>query len=98
MKYNFRFSQSDDINAKTHQNLLGRCILSDIDKIVQPSAFRATAYDEEYIENHCHQRQIEADSCSYELYANSSFIYAETIFTGLSQKQVGNRSKSFSRC
>jgi len=29
-----------------------------------------------------------SDNCSYELYANSSFIYAEARYLGLSQKEV----------
>ncbi|EDW98093.2 uncharacterized protein LOC6537840 [Drosophila yakuba] len=66
---------------------LGRCMLSDRDKTVQPDAFRAAPYDEEYMENQCHERAVESDNCSYELYANSSFIYAEARYLGLSQKE-----------
>lgn len=70
------------------QNTLGRCILSDKDKMIQPDAFRAAPYDEEYMENQCYERPIENDNCSYELYANSSFIYAEAKYLGLTQKEV----------
>ncbi|ALC47030.1 CG17111 [Drosophila busckii] len=66
---------------------LGRCSLSDKDKSIQPDAFRAAPYDEEYMENQCYERPIENDNCSYELYANSSFIYAEAKYLGLSQKE-----------
>ncbi|KAH8251861.1 hypothetical protein KR038_009828 [Drosophila bunnanda] len=66
---------------------LGRCMLSDRDKTIQPDAFRAAPYDEEYMENQCHERPAESDSCSYELYANSSFIYAEARYLGLTQKE-----------
>ncbi|XP_001357829.4 uncharacterized protein [Drosophila pseudoobscura] len=66
---------------------LGRCMLSDRDKTIQPDAFRAAPYDEEYMENQCHERAIESDNCSYELYANSSFIYAEAKYLGLTQKE-----------
>ncbi|XP_017046446.1 uncharacterized protein LOC108091652 [Drosophila ficusphila] len=66
---------------------LGRCMLSDRDKTIQPDAFRAAPYDEEYMENQCHERSVESDNCSYELYANSSFIYAEARYLGLSQKE-----------
>ncbi|XP_016990097.1 uncharacterized protein LOC108052253 [Drosophila rhopaloa] len=66
---------------------LGRCMLSDRDKTIQPDAFRAAPYDEEYMENQCHERAVESDNCSYELYANSSFIYAEARYLGLSQKE-----------
>ncbi|KAH8273192.1 hypothetical protein KR018_012323, partial [Drosophila ironensis] len=66
---------------------LGRCMLSDRDKTIQPDAFRAAPYDEEYMENQCHERDVEGDSCSYELYANSSFIYAESKYLGLTQKE-----------
>ncbi|XP_036224675.2 uncharacterized protein [Bactrocera oleae] len=69
------------------QNTLGRCILSDKDKMIQPDAFRAAPYDEEYMENQCYERPIENDNCSYELYANSSFIYAEAKYLGLTQKE-----------
>jgi len=67
---------------------LGRCMLSDRDKTIQPDAFRAAPYDEEYMENQCYERAVESDNCSYELYANSSFIYAEARYLGLSQKEV----------
>lgn len=67
---------------------LGRCTLSDKDKSIQPDAFRAAPYDEEYMENQCYERAIENDNCSYELYANSSFIYAESKYLGLTQKEV----------
>lgn len=67
---------------------LGRCTLSDKDKSVQPDAFRAAPYNEEYMENQCHDRPVEPDNCSYELYANSSFIYAEAKYLGLTQKEV----------
>lgn len=40
------------------------------------------------MENQCHDRPIEPDNCSYELYANSSFIYAEAKYLGLTQKEV----------
>ncbi|XP_017103385.2 uncharacterized protein [Drosophila bipectinata] len=66
---------------------LGRCMLSDRDKTIQPDAFRAAPYDEEYMENQCHEREVESDNCSYELYANSSFIYAEARYLGLTQKE-----------
>ncbi|EDV42528.1 uncharacterized protein Dana_GF18034 [Drosophila ananassae] len=66
---------------------LGRCSLSDRDKTIQPDAFRAAPYDEEYMENQCHEREVESDNCSYELYANSSFIYAEARYLGLTQKE-----------
>ncbi|XP_023171045.2 uncharacterized protein LOC111599595 [Drosophila hydei] len=66
---------------------LGRCTLSDKDKSIQPDAFRAAPYDEEYMENQCYERAIENDNCSYELYANSSFIYAESKYLGLTQKE-----------
>ncbi|XP_036323609.1 uncharacterized protein LOC118737302 isoform X2 [Rhagoletis pomonella] len=55
--------------------------------MIQPDAFRAAPYDEEYMENQCYERPIENDSCSYELYANSSFIYAEAKYLGLTQKE-----------
>lgn len=74
--------------ARQHQTTLGRCILSDKDKMIQPDAFRAAPYDEEYIENQCYERQVENDHCSYELYANSTFLYAETKISGLNQKEV----------
>ncbi|XP_037943924.1 uncharacterized protein LOC119676740 [Teleopsis dalmanni] len=70
---------------------LGRCILSDKDKMIQPDAFRAAPYDEEYIENQCYEREMENDQCSYELYANSSFIYAEAKLMGLDQKECQSR-------
>ena len=76
------------MEARQHQTTLGRCILSDKDKIIQPDAFRAAPYDEEYIENQCYERPVENDHCSYELYANSTFIYAETKILGLNQKEV----------
>lgn len=66
----------------------GRCTLSDKDKSIQPDAFRAAPYDEEYMENQCYERDMENDNCSYELYANSSFIYAEAKYLGLTQKEV----------
>ncbi|EDV95054.1 GH23882 [Drosophila grimshawi] len=66
---------------------LGRCTLSDKDKSIQPDAFRAAPYDEEYMENQCYERPMENDNCSYELYANSSFIYAEAKYLGLTQKE-----------
>lgn len=80
-------------NQQQHQqqpqhNTLGRCILSEKDKMIQPDAFRAAPYDEEYMENQCYERPIESDNCSYELYANSSFIYAEAKYLGLTQKEV----------
>ncbi|XP_030563683.1 uncharacterized protein LOC115764648 [Drosophila novamexicana] len=65
----------------------GRCTLSDKDKSIQPEAFRAAPYAEEYMENQCHERPIQSDNCSYELYANSSFIYAEAKYLGLTQKE-----------
>ncbi|KAH8310962.1 hypothetical protein KR044_003587, partial [Drosophila immigrans] len=65
----------------------GRCTLSDKDKSIQPDAFRAAPYDEEYMENQCYERPAENDNCSYELYANSSFIYAEAKYLGLTQKE-----------
>lgn len=40
------------------------------------------------MENQCHERPIQSDNCSYELYANSSFIYAEAKYLGLTQKEV----------
>lgn len=40
------------------------------------------------MENQCHDRPVEPDNCSYELYANSSFIYAEAKYLGLTQKEV----------
>lgn len=40
------------------------------------------------MENQCHNRPVEPDNCSYELYANSSFIYAEAKYLGLTQKEV----------
>ncbi|XP_036346472.1 uncharacterized protein LOC118755754 [Rhagoletis pomonella] len=89
-----RFSQhvpqAEQQQHQQHQsqpNTLGRCILSDKDKMIQPDAFRAAPYDEEYMENQCYERPIENDSCSYELYANSSFIYAEAKYLGLTQKE-----------
>ncbi|XP_053946811.1 uncharacterized protein LOC128855704 [Anastrepha ludens] len=72
---------------QSQHNTLGRCILSDKDKMIQPDAFRAAPYDEEYMENQCYERAIENDNCSYELYANSSFIYAEAKYLGLTQKE-----------
>uniref|UniRef100_A0A0K8VDD1 Apple domain-containing protein n=1 Tax=Bactrocera latifrons TaxID=174628 RepID=A0A0K8VDD1_BACLA len=80
--------QQQQHQQQTQQNTLGRCILSDKDKMIQPDAFRAAPYDEEYMENQCYERPIENDSCSYELYANSSFIYAEAKYLGLTQKEV----------
>ncbi|TMW51793.1 hypothetical protein DOY81_003131 [Sarcophaga bullata] len=82
-----RFIQDKSLGARQHQTTLGRCILSDKDKIIQPDAFRAAPYDEEYIENQCYERPVENDHCSYELYANSTFIYAETKILGLNQKE-----------
>lgn len=55
--------------------------------MIQPDAFRAAPYDEEYIENQCYERPVENDQCSYELYANSTFLYAETKIAGLTQKE-----------
>uniref|UniRef100_A0A1I8NAG5 ZP domain-containing protein n=1 Tax=Musca domestica TaxID=7370 RepID=A0A1I8NAG5_MUSDO len=81
-----RFLQEKTAAAK-HQNILGRCILSDKDKMIQPDAFRAAPYDEEYMENQCYERPVENDQCSYELYANSTFLYAETKIAGLNQKE-----------
>ncbi|XP_055849800.1 uncharacterized protein LOC129914525 [Episyrphus balteatus] len=66
---------------------LGRCVLSDKDKVLQPDAFRAAPFDEEYIENQCQERPIERENCSYELYSNSTFIYAEARHNGLTQKE-----------
>lgn len=91
-----RFSVSDEgreeqdstTMAKDHQNVLGHCILSDKDKMIQPDAFKVTPYDEEYIENQCQQRQTEDETCSYELYSNSTFIYGEIKVIGLNQKEV----------
>lgn len=82
-----RFIQDRSLSARQHQTTLGRCILSDKDKMIQPDAFRAAPYDEEYIENQCYERPVENDQCSYELYANSTFLYAETKITGLNQKE-----------
>ncbi|XP_073815455.1 uncharacterized protein [Musca autumnalis] len=83
----FKFIQDKSDAAKQHQNMLGRCILSDKDKMIQPDAFRAAPYDEEYMENQCYERPVENDQCSYELYANSTFLYAETKISGLNQKE-----------
>uniref|UniRef100_A0A1A9X2J2 Apple domain-containing protein n=1 Tax=Glossina brevipalpis TaxID=37001 RepID=A0A1A9X2J2_9MUSC len=80
-----RFSRTYQSPAQQHQSTLGRCILSDKDKMIQPDAFRAAPYDEEYMENQCFDRPIENDHCSYELYANSTFIYAELKVIGLNQ-------------
>ncbi|XP_067618989.1 uncharacterized protein [Eurosta solidaginis] len=74
-------------HQQSQHNTIGRCILSDKDKMIQPDAFRAAPYDEEYMENQCYERPIENDNCSYELYANSSFIYAEARYLGLTQKE-----------
>ncbi|KAH8417546.1 hypothetical protein KR222_001704, partial [Zaprionus bogoriensis] len=83
-----RFRSEQERNAPPPPHVtLGRCTLSDKDKSVQPDAFRAAPYDEEYMENQCHDRPIEPDNCSYELYANSSFIYAEAKYLGLTQKE-----------
>uniref|UniRef100_A0A1I8NR90 ZP domain-containing protein n=1 Tax=Stomoxys calcitrans TaxID=35570 RepID=A0A1I8NR90_STOCA len=82
-----RFIQDKSLAARQHQSTLGRCILSDKDKMIQPDAFRAAPYDEEYIENQCYERPVENDQCSYELYANSTFLYAETMIRGLNQKE-----------
>ncbi|KAL9900858.1 uncharacterized protein ACN427_007865 [Glossina fuscipes fuscipes] len=80
-----RLSQAYQSPTEQHQSTLGRCILSDKDKMIQPDAFRAAPYDEEYIENQCLDRPVENDHCSYELYANSTFIYAEVKVMGLNQ-------------
>ncbi|KNC34908.1 hypothetical protein FF38_11073 [Lucilia cuprina] len=82
-----RFNQDKSLAARQHQTTLGRCILSDKDKMIQPDAFRAAPYDEEYIENQCYERPVENDHCSYELYANSTFLYAESKISGLNQKE-----------
>lgn len=66
---------------------LGRCVLSDKDKVLQPDAFRAAPFEEEYIENQCQERPIERENCSYELYSNSTFVYAEAMYNGLTQKE-----------
>ncbi|XP_011184754.1 uncharacterized protein LOC105213550 isoform X1 [Zeugodacus cucurbitae] len=79
--------QQQQYQQQSQHNTLGRCILSDKDKMIQPDAFRAAPYDEEYMENQCYERPIENDNCSYELYANSSFIYAEAKYLGLTQKE-----------
>uniref|UniRef100_W8BCC6 Uncharacterized protein n=1 Tax=Ceratitis capitata TaxID=7213 RepID=W8BCC6_CERCA len=79
--------QNNQEQQQSQHNTLGRCILSDKDKMIQPDAFRAAPYDEEYMENQCYERPIEKDNCSYELYGNSSFIYAEAKYLGLTQKE-----------
>lgn len=91
MEDNGRVEQERTSTAKDHQNVLGRCRLNDKDKMTQPDAFKATPYDDEYIENHCHHRQTEDETCSYELYANSTFIYGEIKVIGLNQKEVINK-------
>ncbi|XP_055903284.1 uncharacterized protein LOC129939332 [Eupeodes corollae] len=73
---------------------LGRCVLSDKDKVLQPDAFRAAPFEEEYIENQCQERPIERENCSYELYSNSTFIYAEARHNGLTQKECQARCSS----
>ncbi|XP_060650346.1 uncharacterized protein LOC132787362 [Drosophila nasuta] len=78
--------RNEEPSASPHATY-GRCTLSDKDKSIQPDAFRAAPYDEEYMENQCHERPAENDNCSYELYANSSFIYAEAKYLGLTQKE-----------
>lgn len=88
-----RLSQTYQSPGEQHQSTLGRCILSDKDKMIQPDAFRAAPYDEEYIENQCYDRPIENDHCSYELYANSTFIYAEVKVMGLNQVEVRTNIK-----
>ncbi|XP_030369820.1 uncharacterized protein LOC115620630 [Scaptodrosophila lebanonensis] len=81
-----RFRQDGRARPPPHITL-GRCMLSDRDKTIQPDAFRTAPYDEEYMENQCYERAIENDNCAYELYANSSFIYAEARYLGLTQKE-----------
>lgn len=83
-----RFRNEERSPSQPPHVTVGRCTLSDKDKSVQPDAFRAAPYNEEYMENQCHDRPIEPDNCSYELYANSSFIYAEAKYLGLTQKEV----------
>uniref|UniRef100_A0A1B0BRF1 Apple domain-containing protein n=1 Tax=Glossina palpalis gambiensis TaxID=67801 RepID=A0A1B0BRF1_9MUSC len=85
LKDTLKLSQAYQSPTEQHQSTLGRCILSDKDKMIQPDAFRAAPYDEEYIENQCLDRPVENDHCSYELYANSTFIYAEVKVMGLNQ-------------
>ncbi|KAM8703838.1 hypothetical protein ACLKA7_008464 [Drosophila subpalustris] len=82
-----RFRGNEARSATVPHATYGRCTLSDKDKSIQPDAFRAAPYDEEYMENQCHERAMENDNCSYELYANSSFIYAEAKYLGLTQKE-----------
>ncbi|XP_023035682.1 uncharacterized protein LOC6650622 [Drosophila willistoni] len=82
-----RFPDAGRSRRLPSHEILGRCMLSDKDKNIQPDAFRAAPFDEEYMENQCHQRPIENDNCSYELYANSSFISAEAKYLGLTQKE-----------
>lgn len=77
---------SEQMATQTSEKL-GRCILSDKDKVLQPDAFRAAPFEEEYIENQCQERPIERENCSYELYSNSTFIYAEVRYNGLTQKE-----------
>lgn len=75
-------------NLPEPQETIGRCILSDKDKIIQPDAYRTAPYGEEYIENQCYDRPVENDNCSYEIYSNSTFLYSEQKYDGLTQKEV----------
>ncbi|KAF5306123.1 hypothetical protein FQR65_LT07399 [Abscondita terminalis] len=62
-----KFRIEDDESTK---DTLGSCVLSDTDRHLMPNSFRASGYDDEYIENQCTNVTM-STFCAYEEYDNS---------------------------
>ena len=93
----FQISQRNNLIRQGFFNILnkfvmGQCILSKDDKNTEPDSFRVAPITEEYIENQCNLATNEEghfldDLCSYEHYPESSLVYAESEYDGLTDRQ-----------
>ncbi|KAK4875890.1 hypothetical protein RN001_012312 [Aquatica leii] len=68
-----KFRIKDDGGSR---NTIGSCVLSDTDRHLMPNSFRASNYDEEYMENQC--TNVTASTfCAYEEYDHSILAHID---------------------
>nr|XP_022918554.1 uncharacterized protein LOC111427577 isoform X1 [Onthophagus taurus]XP_022918556.1 uncharacterized protein LOC111427577 isoform X1 [Onthophagus taurus]XP_022918557.1 uncharacterized protein LOC111427577 isoform X1 [Onthophagus taurus] len=78
------------VGRPNQTEVIGRCILSDTDRILSASSFRASRSDEEYYGNQCSLSNKE-DFCSFEEYFNKTLTHTDLQINGITKKECENK-------
>lgn len=87
-----KFQISFNYSSETYNETTGLCTLSNTNRHLTPTAYRASTYDDYYLENQCVVDAVSkaaADNgyCTYEEYEEVAFRHQDALYRNLTKNQ-----------